>query len=224
MSNASDAQEWIDLSLTVDPTVSKMPVLPCPEFERLSEQGEKSLQVTEFTMATHIGTHVDAPAHAIADGAGIDDLEVGRFVETAHVVGVDAEPLEAIAVDDVAPALNGLAPGDAVVIRAGWEDHVGTERYHDHPYFTADLAEWFVEHGVGLVGMDFLTPDRPPGERPDGFTYPVHTELLGNDVLILENLTNTAELVGQSTTIAVAPIKLPGADGAPVRAMAVDPT
>jgi kynurenine formamidase len=223
MVTVDDSREWIDLSMTVDPTVPKMPVLPCPEFERVSEQGEQSLQVTQFTMTTHIGTHIDAPAHAIADGDAIDDLEVDRFVETAHVVGVDAEPMQAIDVDDVAPGLEDLEPGDAVIVRAGWEEHAGTETYHDHPYFTPELAEWLVEHDVGLVGMDFLTPDMPPSERPEGFTYPIHTTLLGDDVIILENLTNTAELVGTSTTIVVAPVKLGDADGAPVRAMAARP-
>lgn len=224
MADTNDSQEWIDLSITVDPTVPKMPVLPCPEFERVSEQGEASVQVTRYTLTTHVGTHVDAPSHAIADGDDVDDLAVDRFVATAHVVGVDADPLEAIGVEDVEPALDNLEPGDAVVVRTGWEEYAGTETYHEHPYFTERLAEWLVERGVGIVGMDILTPDMPPSERPEGFTYPVHTTLLNDDVLILENLTNTTELVGKSTTLVVTPIKLADADGAPVRAIAARPT
>ncbi|MGQ4554954.1 cyclase family protein [Halobellus sp. GM3] len=224
MVDSLDTQEWIDLSITVDPTVPKMPVLPCPEFERVSEQSETSLQVTNYCLTTHIGTHVDAPSHAIADGDPIDELAVDRFVTTAHVVAVDADPLQAIDVDDVAPALKDLDSGDAVIVRAGWEDHAKTETYHEHPYFTPDLAEWFVEQGVDLVGMDFLTPDMPPSERPEGFDYPIHTTLLDDDVIILENLSNTADLVGETVTLLVAPIKLGDADGAPVRAMASKPS
>lgn len=218
-----DDEEWIDLSMTVDTTVPKMPVLPCPEFSRLSEQSETSLQVTEFTMATHIGTHIDAPAHAISNGDAIPDIEVDRFVATAHVVSVDADPLAAIDVEDITPEIEALEPGDAVIVHTGWEDRAGTEEYHEHPYFTPALASWFVDQGVGLVGMDFLTPDKPASERPSDFTYPVHTKLLKNDVLILENLTNTVNLVGETTTILVAPVKLGDTDGAPVRALAVNP-
>lgn len=174
-------------------------------------------------MATHIGTHIDAPAHAIKDGDAVDNLDVNQFVTSAHIIDVDVEPLSAINVDDVVPALDDVSPGDAVVLHTGWEDHIDTETYHQHPYFTQELAEWFVKREISLVGMDFLTPDKPVTERSEGFTFPIHTELLANDVLILENLTNTAKIVGTMTTIVVAPIKLSNVDGAPVRAIAAVP-
>lgn len=67
---------------------------------------------------------------------------------------------------------------------------VDDEAYFNHPYFAVELAEWLVDRDLTWVGMDFLTPDRQPELRPEEFTYPVHTTLLENDTLIVENLTN----------------------------------
>lgn len=215
------SDEWIDLSLDIHPEMPKMEFLPCPTIERLSEQSETSLQVSEVSLPTHVGTHVDAACHAVADGASIEAYPVERFVSTAAIVEVDAEPKGAISVSDVEPAVDAVETNvDAVVVRTGWEEKIDTDDYYDHPYFSVELADWFVERGLSWVGMDFLTPDKPPELREDDFTYPVHTTLLGEDVLIVENLTNVGALDADIAEVAALPVKFRDADAAPMRVAA----
>jgi kynurenine formamidase len=215
---STNTDDWTDLSMTVHPDMPRMQFLPCPEVERLSEQSETSLQVSEVSFATHIGTHVDAACHAVADGKSVEEYGPDRWMGEAVVHGVDAEPKGPIGVADVADA--DLAGADALILRTGWEEKAGSDDYYDHPYFTDELAAWLTDQDLSWVGMDFLTPDKPPELRPEGFTYPVHTTLLEDDTLIVENLTNLGEFAGSTVEIAALPTKLADCDGAPVRAVA----
>lgn len=215
---STNTDDWTDLSMTVHPDMPRMQFLPCPEVERLSEQSETSLQVSEVSFATHIGTHVDAACHAVADGKSVEEYGPDRWMGEAVVHAVDAESKGPIGVADVEDAA--LADADALILRTGWEKKVGSDDYYDHPYFTDELAAWLTEQDLSWVGMDFLTPDKPPELRPEGFTYPVHTTLLEDDTLIVENLTNLGEFVGSTVEIAALPTKLADCDGAPVRAVA----
>jgi kynurenine formamidase len=214
------AGEWTDLTLTMRPDMAKMPFLPCPEIERLNEQSDTSLQVSEVSFATHIGTHVDAACHAVADGESIEAYGPSRWLGRAVVREVDAEPRGAIDVADLEPVADDLGEADALVVRTGWEELIDEEAYHDHPYFSDELAAWLTEQDLSWVGMDFLTPDRPPELRPDGFTYPVHTTLLADDTLIVENLTNVGTLDADTVEVAALPTKIAGSDGAPIRVVA----
>lgn len=215
-------ESWTDLSLTIHPDMAKMPFLPCPEINRLSEQSETSLQVSEVSFSTHIGTHVDAACHAIADGKSIEEYGADRWLGRAVVHQVDADPRGAIDIDDVTVVESDLEDADALLLRTGWEELIDDETYYDHPYFAEELAEWLVDRELSWIGMDFLTPDRPPELRPEEFTYPVHTTLLENDTLIVENLTNLKGFVDDTVDVAALPTKLADCDGAPIRVVARD--
>ena len=68
-----------------------------------------------------------------------------------------------------------------------------------------------VELGVHAVGMDTLGPDEPP--------FPTHKILLGNGILIIENLTNLDKLIGKQFDVIALPVKL-ATDAASVRVIA----
>ncbi|MFB6069623.1 MAG: cyclase family protein [Halanaeroarchaeum sp.] len=211
--------DWIDLTQDVHPEMERMEFLPCPEIVHLSEQSETSLQITELSLAVHVGTHMDAPVHAIDGGRSIDEFPPSKWHTDATVVDVDVGPESEIGLEAVRSAGDRLEPGDALVVRTGWQDHLGTDTYAEHPYFGRDLAEWIVDRDLAFVGMDFLTPDMPPDLRPAGFTYPIHTTLLDAEVLIVENLANVSALP-ETFTLVAAPLPIRGADASPVRAFA----
>lgn len=212
--------EFVDLSVDIHPEMDRMSFLPCPTVSRLSEQSETSLQVSAVSMPVHLGTHVDAPCHAIADGESVESVPVERWIRPGTVVNVDVEPRGEITRSQVAGAGDRLDPGDALIVRTGWlEEYGGTDTYADHPYFSQGVADWLVDQELSMVGMDFLTPDMPPELRSDEFTYPIHTTLLEAGVLIVENLANTGQLPARFR-FGAPPIRIRGADGAPVRAFA----
>ncbi|WP_255190662.1 cyclase family protein [Natronobeatus ordinarius] len=111
---------------------------------------------------------------------------------------------------------------DLLLVRTGWETHWGTDRYFDHPYLTADAADYLLERRCHL-GVDAPNVDPTPtpaarADEPDG--YPVHHALLGDGRLLLENLCGLAA-VPETFELHAYPLNLGDADGAPVRAVAV---
>lgn len=213
-----DANEWVELSHPIESDVARAEFLPAP---RTTPTDDASLRATELEMVVHVGTHLEAPIHLFEDGAAIDEYAPGRFVGRAVVHEVEAGPLDAVGLDRIRPAGEYLEDGDALLVRTGWDEHVGEDAYANHPYLTEQAAEWVADRGVSWFGIDALSPEEPPQSRPDGaFDYPVHSALLGSDVPVAENLTNLDAIDGRVTTAAAIPLRLEGADGSPVRVVA----
>jgi arylformamidase len=193
--------------------------LPEPGFERLRELDERGPRISRLHVCTHLGTHVDAPSHFIAGGKDIGDFPAEFFLREGIVWPVAARDLQPIGLEDV----RGLSVrrGDAVLLSTGWGEVCDQPRYYEHPYLDEELALWLVEQGAAFVGVDFLTPDKPPQLREEGFSSPIHRILLGNEVLIIENLTNLAPLAGRRVEVVAPPIHVRGeVEAAPARVLA----
>lgn len=189
---------------------------------------EDGYATSELRTGTHAGTHVDAPRHTLPEGESIDERAVGEFAFDARLVDLrPLEPREAITAEEL-PEPNVLDPAvDLLVFRTGWAAHWGTDRYRDHPYLTAGAARRCQKLGVG-VGLDTFGPDpTPPGSakttgpsretEPEG--TPAHDALLSDSLPIVENLCGLDGLPAGFRLYAF-PLRLRGADGSPVRAVA----
>jgi kynurenine formamidase len=187
-------------------------------------------RVSELSCGSHAGTHVDAPSHTEADGRSLDDYPVSAFVRDAVVVDcTDIDGREPIPADRV-PEPDTVTSGaetthdpDCVVFRTGWDQYWGTDRYRDHPYLSVAAAERCAERGLA-VAVDGFSPDpTPPAEGDlaigDRDPFGAHHALLGEGVLVFENLTNLAS-VPERFELRALPIAL-GGDGAPVRAVGI---
>jgi kynurenine formamidase len=214
------AEPWVDLTQPLNPDSPRMSFLPAPAFRRLRELNAQGPQITAVDLCVHIGTHVDAPCHFIAGGASIEQIPAERFLLQGVVWRADPGPQGEISLAAVEPASRLLRRGDALLVSSGWGEIWREPRYAQNPFLSAELARWCVASGVSLVGVDCLTPDMPTALRPPDFDFPVHRTLLGNDVLIAENLTNLRALEGRRVELMLLPIPLEEADGSPVRAMA----
>ncbi|KTG07740.1 hypothetical protein AUR64_02550 [Haloprofundus marisrubri] len=219
----SDENEnrWVDLSQPFSEEMPHPPAVPAPTFETIRDVAEDRINVQRYTAATHLGTHVDAPRHFVEGGATIDELSLDRFAGEGVVLDVSVDDAREITVNDVEAADGDVREGDIVVLYTGWQEKFGTPTYVSHPWLSVDLAEWLVERGVKMIAMDTLTPDIPPPERPEGWMeFPVHRTLLGEGVLVAENLTNLDVLVGKRLELQGFPVKIRDGDGAPVRFVA----
>lgn len=211
---------YYDLS---HPIESDMPIYPDdPEVrvDSIATVEEDGYRVSAIRCGSHSGTHIDAPGHTEPDGRTIDDHPVERFVFDARLVDVSQKrPREAITTEDLPDS---TTTTDLLVFRTDWSERWGDRLYNDHPYLTSAAAKRCTEVGCS-VAIDALNIDPTPTDRadenePEGL--PAHRELLGADRLIIENLTDLAHLPEQFVLLAF-PLKLRGADGAPVRALAV---
>jgi arylformamidase len=79
---------------------------------------------------------------------------------------------------------------------------------------TEDGAEWLVEHGVQLVGVDYLSV------APYEDSTPTHEILLKAGVVIVEGL-DLSKVMRGFYDLYCLPLKIAGSDGAPARVILV---
>jgi arylformamidase len=178
----------------------------CRPIKQIGVGGEPA-RVSLLTVGTHCGTHVDAPAHFIPGGAGVDALPLEALVGPCRVVEVKATPL-------IRPAdLDATAVGARRLLlktRSGalWDEPVFRR---DYVALAPEAADWLVAHGVLLVGIDYLSVD-----PYDADPFAVHLTLLRAGVVVLEGL-DLRQVPPGAYDLAALPLKLDGADGAPAR-------
>jgi kynurenine formamidase len=210
----------VDLSVPVRAGMQVYPGDPAVQLDRAVRLEVDGVNV----LAIHAGTHVDAPFHVLADGARLDELDLGLFHGPAVVADVRGlRPRAAIGWASIEPYAPRLGPGVVLVLHTGWSAHFGTREYLTHPWLTADAARRIVATGVRTVALDALSPD-PTEAHPIGGDgpFPTHRVLLGAGGVIVENLTNVAAMAElPDPVLSCFPLALAGADGAPVRAVAM---
>lgn len=210
----------VDLSHTIRTGMMQVASLPPVDVCRVSSLAEGARTNGQaLRMSGHSGTHIDAPLHVFDEMASIDTFPVDRFVGPGVVLGVPKGPRDPVDAADLEAAGRGLVrPGDMVLLHTGWDRFYGDPSYLvDYPSLTMEAADWLLEHQVRLVALDMLSPDLPPARRAPDAQLVVHRRLLGNDILIAENLTGMAPFVGRRLQVYALPIKVAEGDGAPSR-------
>jgi arylformamidase len=211
---------WVDLSHRLTETLSRIASFPQPRIRQIRTIPPDIANVTEVHMVVHHGTHLDAPRHFLADGPTMDEVPLERLYGPGVVWHFDVADYGVIDVADLERATPRMREGDIVLLDSGRARHVNTDRYEDHAVISPEGAEWLVEHGAKIVGVDFSTPDLAAHRRPPDFDFPVHHALLGNGVLIAEHVTNFAPLAGKRIEILFLGLNIAGSDGAPARPVA----
>jgi arylformamidase len=175
--------------------------------------------ITQISMSTHQGTHLDAPRHFFDEGVPVDALPLDRFFGEATLVdlapGSAVGSKQLITVDMFAAHTDRFQPGAKILYRTGWDQAFGRPEYFtDFPSLTLDAAEWIASRRIGLLGMDTPTPSTQWKE--------VHQVLLrpGTEIVVVEGLANL-ELLPARFTLAAFPLKIKDRDGSPIRAVAI---
>lgn len=176
--------------------------------------GKASFELTEIRFHTSIGTYIDAPRHRFDGRRDIADLRLDELVLDGVLVDVaDAGENERIGLDRI--DMPDVIAGKAVLFRFGWDRHWGSQTYRRYPHIGRDVIERLVEGGAKLLGVDTLNAD-----DPNDLERPCHTRLLGNDILIVENLANLQALPAHGFRFFAVPIKARNAAAMTVRAFA----
>lgn len=205
----------LDLTMSVSPQIKVFPGSPQPFFIPWSTFAVQGYDSEVMTMSTHTGTHMDAPSHFSKGKKSISDLPATRLVSSAVMLRTLKKAGQTINVADIEE--EDINPGDAVVFATGWE-----KRYKSRDYMTANpglsktAARYLVRRKVSLVGID--GPSIDPGRDA---SFGAHNILLPAGVFTVENLCNLGMIKKKRFTLVVAPLKLAGATGSPVRALAL---
>jgi kynurenine formamidase len=187
-------------------------------------------QVTWAGWAVHGFTHMDSPRHFFADGRTTSDIPLETTVGEAAVVDLTpVRPNQAITAAHLAVAAGHLEPGDIAVIKSCWEQRTSPttpEFWTQAPYLTRDAAEWLLARQPRAVAFDFPQDYTIrlllQGEVRPLDEHVTHDVLLRNGVILIEYLSNTAALTRPRTFLCCLPLKLPDADGAPARVIALE--
>ena len=213
---------FVDLSHTIEHGLVTYKGLPAPIIcDYLSREKSRELyapgtefQIGRIEMVANTGTYIDCPFHRYADGKDLSRIGIEAMTDLdAIVIRADTRISPAIDVDQFR---NKEIRGRAVLVHTGWDAHWNTPMYFEgHPFLTEDAAIYLHDCGVKLVGIDSHNIDDTRGKA-----RPVHTTLLGADILIVEHLCNLAALPDQGFTFSATPPKFKGVGTFPVRAMA----
>lgn len=169
-------------------------------------------ELTRFDL--HVGTHIDAPLHFVPGGTDVAGLGT-PLLPMLLVTATGGEIGPDVIAGDVC--------GRAVLFNTAWTRTPDrADYYQGYPVLTLEAAEWLVEHGAALVGLDTPSADHVCIEGG----FPIHKTLLGAGIPIVEGLTGLDRLHGCEESLWFGAFPLPIADieGSPVRAVALDPT
>ena len=214
------AARLVDLSLPLTEATPIYPGDPEPKIFPATTVAADGYNLSHVHLGTQTGTHIDAPFHFRDDGATVDRMPLGLTAGAGVVVPVPGKaPGEQITPADLEPHRARLGPGRIVLFATGWYRHAGTARFFEHPYLAAEVGEALLAAGVRTIAIDTLNADFTGGEE-----FPIHDMFADAGGFIAENLAGTDELTpGVEPFLLLLPLNLVGCDGAPVRAVALEP-
>jgi arylformamidase len=202
-------KKYYDISVSISPRLPVWPDTQPIEFQRTLDldQGDIANDTT-ICMSVHTGTHVDASLHFVSSGRSVDELPLETLIGLATVIDVgEIEVITAI-------FLEGLElPNNLKRILFKTKNSKLWNSSTFEPNFVAlscDAAEWLVNQGIILVGIDYLSIQRFY-DGPE-----THIVLLQSDVVIIEGL-NLRDVPTGNYELICLPIKLKGLEGAPSR-------
>ena len=205
---------WIDVTWATRSDMAVWPGESQPVIERVATVEADGMQVTKVNMGVHVGTHIDAPRHFIAGGKTIDEMSLEKLYGPCLLIDykgegpfITAKDLESFDWRDV----------ERVVFRTkNSRIPVSGQFHNEFVSLNLDAAEFLVSQGIKLVGIDYISVeafDAEPG-------FPVHTTLLGAEVVVVEWLRLKELPPGHAMyEIMALPMLIAGSDGSPARVL-----
>ncbi|RTL60146.1 MAG: cyclase family protein [Sphingobacteriales bacterium] len=213
---------FIDLSHVIENGLVTYKGLPAPiicdylsreDSKKFYEEGT-AFQIGKIEMVSNTGTYIDCPFHRYAHGKDLSEISIESFTDLDAVV-IRVPYTETLAVTP-GHFKNINVKNKAVLVNTSWDINWNTERYYEnHPFLTEAAAEYLKKGGAKLVGIDSHNIDDTRAR-----TRPVHTILLGAEILIVEHLCNLSALPTDGFVFSAIPPKFKGVGTFPVRAMA----
>ena len=199
----------IDVTVPLDANLPTYPGNTPYSLEALKRRARgDSSNVSTLHMSAHCGTHVDAPCHFFDGGPGAAALPLEMLVGRARVIEITSR--QGIDAEDLAGA--DLSEDIRVLIKTSNSRLWGSPEFHpDFVGVTGAGAQYLLDHGVKVVGVDYLSVEqfKNPGA-------PAHHVLLGAGIIVIEGL-NLRDVDPGVYEMVCLPLPVVGSDGAPAR-------
>lgn len=185
-----------------------------PKIKTKSLPKADGMTVSQVSISTHSGTHLDAPKHFFKSGKAIDKIEAEKLVGPCKVIDL-TNFFKAGGPAEIGWAhfgRAGLKKGDRILVKTGNYNFL-SEKKISKKYISVsqDAAKNLIKRQISLIGIDYITVEREAKDK-----YPVHKLFLKEGILILEGL-NLKDVPAGEYTLVCAPLKIEGADGSPAR-------
>lgn len=207
-------RQYFDVSLPYTEGLARWPTAKRPVIARTKDMSKGDINNnSRIEAGVHHGTHIDAPLHFIAGGKSIESLPPDVLIGKATVI--DLTGVEEI---DVAALESAGLPADCTRLlfktrNSDLWNELEHDFYYDYVSVTPEGAQYLVDKGVRLVGVDYISVEAY-GLEGNG----THKTLLGAGVVIVEAL-DLRGIAPGDYEMACLPIKIAGSDGAPARAV-----
>ncbi len=187
-----------------------------PEIKR---QKDAWYILSEVTMSSHVGTHVEFPYHHLKEGQDAADFPLERLIGEAVMLDFSCKKGgEAITLDELKAYEHKIKKGDILLIKTGLDRLFQTERWMEEPYITTEGIKWLIDEkeitclGTDAAGIEMLDADGQPN----------HVLLFENNIPMVESMTNFSSLQKERFLIFILPLPIKGLDSCPVRIIAIE--
>ena len=209
----------IDLTLTISNKIPTFPGSPQPNFIPWEKIKDDGYNLELLFLSSHTGTHLDAPYHFLEKGSKIHEISLKKLVSNAVLIKSRKKRNETITKTDIQKfekKHGKIESFSSVVFWTGWQRNLQKDNYFTkNPGFSVSAANYLASKKIGLVGID-----SPSIDLGTDFKFPVHHIFAKKGMLIVENLANLEKIKSSKFHLVVLPLKLKGATGSPVRAIA----
>jgi arylformamidase len=207
-----------DVTVPITEVMPVWPGDPGVKVEQVSSMARgDEFNVSRLSLSCHTGTHVDAPYHFVQQGSTVENLALDVLMGPAFVAELNKLEGNTIEVYDLASV---HFPRDTIrlLLKTSnshfWEDRL-PEFERDFVHLSPKAAQWLVQRGIQLVGVDYLSVEAFGVRR-----YRVHKILLNANVIIVEGL-NLSRVPEGWCQLVCLPLKIKGGDGAPARVLVI---
>ena len=212
--------KFIDLTLPVSEKIPTFPGSPQPVFIQWENIKDDGYNLELLFLSSHTGTHLDAPYHFLEKGKKIHEISLKRLIINAILIKIRKRRDQAITKTDIQKFEKkyGKIPNEStIVFWTGWQKMIKNDSYFvNNPGLSVTAAKYLISKKTNLVGIDSPSIDLGKEKR-----FLVHHLFAKNDVLVVENLANLDKIKSWKFQLAVLPMKLENATGAPVRAVGI---
>ncbi|MCS7120336.1 MAG: cyclase family protein [Nitrososphaerota archaeon] len=160
---------------------------------------------------THIGTHVEVPAHLLPNGKSCSQMPIDTFIGKAIVLKFDfLKPRDGRGAAITPSHLLRVESKDIVLM---WSPYVG----EGSPYISPEAAACLAERPIKMLGVQNVRV-----EAPDGLMS-THNNLLRRDIPIIEGLINLEKIRKEKVFFIGLPLRIAYLDSSWIRAIALEP-
>ena len=206
------SREFIDVSIPLRNDMVYWPGdAPFHRLQTLHIANGDVCNLSQISTSAHIGTHMDAPRHFLADGKGMETMPIEATIGPARVIAIQHPEL--IQVEELEPFH--LKQGERVLFKTKnsehhWKTHAFQEKFVHIP---EETARYLAKCGVQTVGVDYLSVG---GYETD--SAETHRALLAAGIWLIEGL-NLEHVEPGNYELIRLPLKIVGSDGPPARAV-----